>query len=153
MATTIAGPLDTRSGETSPQTEAFLISVPDAERLALQWRFVRSRLEAEILSDFDVRIRHATLLDPAAVPRDLVTMNSRVVLRDRDTGQLLIFTVVFPSCANAKRGRISVLTPLGSMLLGARIGQTLTCPISGAIATVVIAAIPHQPEAAGDYYG
>lgn len=153
MAAIIAGPPDTHSGETGLQTETLLISVPDAERLALQWRFVKSRLEAEILSEIEARIRQATLLDPAAVPRDLVTMNSRVVLRDVVTGQHLVFTVVFPSCANAKRGRISVVTPLGSMLLGTRIGQTLTCPISGVIATVVVDAILHQPEAAGDYYG
>jgi regulator of nucleoside diphosphate kinase len=80
-------------------------------------------------------------------------MNSRVVLRNVDTGQQHVFTVVFPSCANTRRGRISVLTPLGSMLLGARTGQTLTCPISGVIANVVVDAILHQPEAAGDYYG
>lgn len=153
MATTIAGPLDTAADETGRPTEKFFISVPDAERLALQCRFVRSRFEAEILSEIEARIRNATLLEPAAVPRDLVTMNSQVVLRDVDTGQQHVLTIAFPSCANARRGRISVLTPLGSMLLGARIGQTLTCPISGVIATVVVDAILHQPEAAGDYYG
>jgi regulator of nucleoside diphosphate kinase len=153
MATMTADSLDTRAHDTSPETGTILISVPDAERLALQCRFVTTRLEAEILSEIEALIRRATLLEPAAVPRDLVTMNSRVVLRDLDTGRQHVFTVVFPSCAKRSRGRISVLTPLGSMLLGARTGQTLTCPVSGVIATVVVEAILHQPEAAGDYYG
>ena len=153
MATIIAGSLDIHADETGPQAETLLISIPDAERLALQCRFIKSQLEAEILSEIDARMRRATLLDPGAVPRDLVTMNSRVVLRDVDTEQQHVFTVVFPSCANGRKGRISVLTPLGSILLGARTGQTLTCPISGAMATVVVDAILHQPEAAGDYYG
>jgi regulator of nucleoside diphosphate kinase len=146
-------PHDPRADVVPSQSEAYLISVPDAERLALQSRFVRNPLEADILSEIEARIRCATLLEPSAVPRDLVTMNSRVVLRDVDTGRQYVLTVVFPSCANLRKRRISVLTPLGSILLGARTGQTLTCPILGVIATVVVEAIPHQPEAAGDYYG
>jgi regulator of nucleoside diphosphate kinase len=120
----------------------------------LQSRFVRNQLEAEILSELEARIRTAAkLLEPSAVPPDLVTMNSRIVLRDVDTGGRTVFTLTFPSRSNVRKGRVSVLTPLGSILLGARKGQRLTCPISGAISTVVVEAILHQPEAAGDYYG
>jgi regulator of nucleoside diphosphate kinase len=133
--------------------EPFLISVPDAERLAVQSRFVRNRCEAEILSDIETRIQRATLLEPSAVPGDLVTMNSRVVLREPETGQRHVFILAFPSCANSRKGRISILTPLGSILLGARTGQTLTCPLSGVLATIIVDTILHQPEAAGDYYG
>ena len=143
----------TEIDEAARLTEPFLISVPDAERLALQSRFVRNQFEAEILSELGARIRRATLLEPSAVPGDLVTMNSRVVLREVDTGRQHVLTVVFPSRANSRRGWVSVLTPIGSILLGARAGQTITCPMSGAIVTVVVDAILHQPEAAGDYYG
>jgi regulator of nucleoside diphosphate kinase len=141
------------SDETPRQTEPLFFSIPDAERLALQSRFVRNQIEAEILSAIGARIRDATLLEPSAVPGDLVTMNSRVVLREVGAGRQHVFVLAFPSCANSRKGRISVLTPLGSILLGARAGQTLTCPISGVITTVVVEAILHQPEASGDYYG
>ena len=79
-------------------------------------------------------------------------MNSRVVLREVDTCRQHVFVLAFPSCANSRKGRISVLTPLGSILLAARVGQTLTCPISGILTTVVVDSTA-QPEAAGDYYG
>jgi regulator of nucleoside diphosphate kinase len=134
-------------------TEPCLISIPDAERLVLQSRFVRNQLEAGILSDIEARIRRATLLEPSAVPGDLVTMNSRVVLREVDTCRQHLFVLAFPSCANSRKGRISVVTPLGSILLGSRVGQTLACPISGILTTVVVDSILRQPEAAGDYYG
>ncbi len=153
MSALAAGSLDGQADEVSSQPGPFLISVPDAERLMLQSRFVRNRLEAEILSDLEARIRTAKLLDPSDVPPDLVTMNSRAVLRDVNSGAQTIVTLAFPSCANARKGRVSVLTPLGSVLLGARTGQRLTCPISAAISTVVVEAILHQPEAAGDLYG
>ena len=153
MSTINPDHFDTEVEGAASQIEPYLITIPDAERLALQSRFVRNQLEAEILSEIGARIRRATLLEPSAAPGDLVTMNSRVVLREVDTGRQHVLTVVFPSCANSRKGWVSVLTPIGSILLGARAGQTLTCPILGAIATVVVEAILHQPEAAGDYYG
>ena len=145
--------LDGYADEVSSTSAPLLISVPDAERLMLQSRFVRNQFEAEILGDLETRIRAANLLDPFAVPPNLVTMNSQVILRDVDTGRQYILTVVLPTRANLRKGRISVLTPLGSTLLGARSGQTLSCPISGRIATVAVESILHQPEAAGNFYG
>ena len=141
------------AGEVSAHSDRFLITVPDAERLLIQSRFVKNQFEAEILNDLEARIQGATPVDPSVAPPDLVTMNSKVILRDVEAGGQYVFTVVFPSCANSRKGRVSVLTPLGSILLGARTGQTLTCPISGLIATVAVEAILHQPEAAGDFYG
>jgi regulator of nucleoside diphosphate kinase len=154
MSTFMAGsPGAHANGSTLQIGAQFLISVPDSERLLLQSRFVRNQLEAEILNELEARIRSARVLDPSAVPADLVTMNSQVLLRDVDSGRQLIFTLVFPARADARKGRVSILTPLGSLLLGARTGQRLTCPISGAVTTVLVEAILHQPEAAGDYYG
>src|SRR4051812_48865886 len=83
-----------------------LISVPDAERLMLQSRFVSNQFEAEILGDLQTRIRAAKLLEPFAVPPDLVTMNSQVVLRDMDTSCPHVLTIVFPACAKPRKGRI-----------------------------------------------
>lgn len=131
----------------------FCVSVADAERLSLQSRFVRNQVDALFLEDLLTRLRSATVLQPPDVPPDLVTMNSQVVLRDLDTGRRSTWTLAFPANANPRKGRISVLTPLGSLLLGARTGQQLTCPLAGSVATVEVEAILHQPEAAGDYYG
>ena len=41
-------------------------------------------------------------------------MNSELALRDLDTGEEMVFRVVFPSEANADQHRISVLAPLVS---------------------------------------
>src|SRR3954453_23843032 len=94
---------DRYSDEVSSSPGPLLISVPDAERLMLQSRFVRNQFEAEILGDLETRIHAAKLLDPFAVPPDLVTMNSQVILRDVDTGRQYVLTVVFPSCANSRK--------------------------------------------------
>jgi regulator of nucleoside diphosphate kinase len=153
MTMAAANWLKARADEPVAQSALFLISVLDAERLGLQSRFVKNQLEAEILSDLETRIRRAALLEPDAVPPDLVTMNSRVVLRDVETGRRFVLSLVFPSCASSRSDWISVITPLGSILLGARAGQTLVGPMLGTIITFVVEVILHQPEAAGDYFG
>ncbi len=66
MATIALNRHDTSIGGALPQTEPFVLSIPDAERLALQARFVRNKLEAEILTDMEARIGRATLLEPAS---------------------------------------------------------------------------------------
>jgi regulator of nucleoside diphosphate kinase len=153
MTMAAANSLNSRADEPVAQGAPLVISVPDAERLGLLSRFVKNQLEAEILIDIEARIGRAALLEPDAGPPDLVTMNSRVVLRDVDTGRRFVISVVFPSCASSRKGRISVLTPLGSILLGARAGQTLVGPILGTIITSVVEVILHQPEATGNYFG
>lgn len=123
-----------------------VVGAPDAERLLLQSRFVTSQLEAEVLRGLELRVRSARVLDPSEVPPDLVTMNSRVLLRDLENGRQSIFTLVFPPGANTRKRRVSVLTPLGAALLGARPGQRVG-------SAFVVEAILYQPEAHGDYYG
>ncbi len=153
MSMTAGDAVNAYADQICPRPGRVFITVPDAERLLLQSRFVKCQLEAEILADIEALIMRATLVDPADAPPDLVTMNSTIALREVDTGNQHIFTLVFPSCANGSKSRISVLTPLGSILLGARTGQILTCPLSGTITTVRVESILHQPEATGDYYG
>ena len=48
------------------------------------------------------------MVDPAGIPPDIITMNSRVCLQDMDTGEDLVYTLVFPKDANLESGRISV---------------------------------------------
>lgn len=85
------------------------------------------------------------VLRPAKIPRTTVTMNSRVRGRD-DEGHEREVTLVYPW--DEGPGRVSVLGPLGSALLGASVGDTV--PEGGRRLTV--ASIPYQPEAAGDHY-
>lgn len=136
-----------------PGERRLLITLPDAERLLLQSAFVRNRIEEEILHDLESSIRHSIPVPPESIPAGVVTMNSRVRLRDVESGRVLEVTLAFPACANRGKGQISVLTPLGAALLGTQPGSRFTCPLAGALATLVVEEILYQPEAHGDYFG
>ncbi len=91
------------------------------------------------------------VLSNAAIPPDLVTMRSRIVLR-ADVAQEYALTLVYPAEADPAQGYISVLSPLGLSLLGCRAGQDIEWRGPDQVMhRGTVARILYQPEAAGDY--
>lgn len=82
------------------------------------------------------------------VPADVVTMNTRVRMTDLDTGKKLTYTLVFPHEANFSQGKISVLAPIGTAILGYRTGNVIEWNVPGGRRRLRIEEILRQPEAA-----
>lgn len=93
----------------------------------------------------------AEVVEPEDVPPDVVTMNSRVRVRDEASGEESEFQLVFPAAADAEKGAVSILAPIGSALLGLRVGAVIEWPVpDGRARRIRVVALPYQPEAAGD---
>lgn len=127
------------------------LTEPDAERLTVLHRFVRSPIEGEHLRRLEEKIADADVVEPESIPADVVTMNSQVRVTDLKSGESAVYTVVFPSGADARRKRISVLGALGSSLLGRRAGEEFEYISSAGRERCRIEEVIYQPEAAGDY--
>ena len=65
------------------------------------------------------------------VPAGVVTMNSSVHCREQLSGKDYHLTLVYPKDANADEGKISILAPVGSALLGLQVGQHIDWPAPG----------------------
>lgn len=101
----------------------------------------------------DAEIRRAQIiLDPLETPADVVTMRSRVRLRDQASQKKMECTVVYPSEQSPENGRISVLAPLGAAMLGYRVGDIFVVALPKGKTEFLIEALLYQPEAAGDYH-
>ena len=79
-------------------------------------------------------------------------MNSRVVFEDETSGERREVTLVYPGRADIGAGMISVLTPVGTALLGLRVGQSIDWEVGGHPQRYRIVDVPYQPEAAGDQH-
>jgi regulator of nucleoside diphosphate kinase len=85
------------------------------------------------------------------VPAGLVTMNSRVHCREESSGKDYHLTLVYPQDAGAE-GKVSILAPVGSALLGLTVGQHIDWPAPGGkVLKLTLLAVEYQPEAAGEY--
>ena len=108
----------------------------------------RDRESLEKLQD---ELDRAHIVDPTAVPGDVVTMNSRVRFKDLNTNQDKVYMLVFPSEANLELEKISVLAPIGTAILGCGVGDTVEWRVPSGIKRVRIEEILYQPEAERQY--
>lgn len=114
-------------------------------------------LEAALPDDGDARdlareLERGTEVESIEVAPDVVTMNSTVRVTDIDADTTNVYTIVFPADAAYESGRISILSPLGTALLGARAGELVTWETSGETRRLRVEELIYQPEAAGDFH-
>lgn len=76
--------------------------------------------------DLEDQLDTADVVQPRAMPVNVVRMNSQVYVTDLDSGEETLYTLVFPQQADMERHRVSVLAPIGTALLGSRAGQVIT---------------------------
>jgi regulator of nucleoside diphosphate kinase len=112
----------------------------------------RSGVDPWSLYALDLELRRARTVAPEAIPSDVVTMNSKVVLRDLMTGSSVPATLVFPDAWTHDRRNVPVLTPLGLALLGCRIGDLVTYSGRHGVQRLIIEEVEFQPEATGNYF-
>lgn len=135
---------------TSHQTVAITVTTQDYDRLsALVDRYAEGRLAA-LAEGLDEELSRAAVVEQTAIPPDIVTMNSTCRFRFIDTGEEREVTLVYPADADVDAGRVSVLAPIGTALLGLGAGQRITWTTPEGDRTLEIVAVRYQPEAAGD---
>lgn len=79
-------------------------------------------------------------------------MRSQFVVADAATGARDTLTLVYPQDADASHGKLSVLSPLGTQLLGAQPGQRIeVAGPTGRARALEVVELVYQPEANGDY--
>ena len=107
--------------------------------------------DRESLESLQEELDRAHIVEPTAIPHDVITMNSRVRLKDLETNEENVYTLVFPSEADLSQQKISVLAPIGTAILGYRIGDTVEWRVPAGVKTMRIEDILFQPEAEGHY--
>ncbi|MCM2281072.1 MAG: nucleoside diphosphate kinase regulator [Bdellovibrionaceae bacterium] len=128
--------------------QSLLITDQDYERLSL----LTQHAEGEAAAFLDEELGRATIVAQKEIPADVVTMNSRVRFLDEETGKESEMTLVYPQDANVTEGKISVLVPVGTALIGLRIGQSIDWPMpKNKQRKLKVVAITFQPEASGDW--
>jgi regulator of nucleoside diphosphate kinase len=105
--------------------------------------------EALYLANLQAELKRAKIVPAEDVPRDVVTMNSKVLLYDLDTHERELFTLVYPWDADADNYRISVLAPVGTAMIGCRVGDVIKWPVPAGVGRFRIEELIYQPEREG----
>ncbi|HET7203999.1 MAG TPA: GreA/GreB family elongation factor [Steroidobacteraceae bacterium] len=135
-------------------THEIRLTESDVARLerALLELLQRSDEEPNGAAELEMLLDSAAIVPSASIDPQVVTMNSTVVLESRPSLERTTLTLVYPKEADVDRSRVSVLSPVGRKLLGARVGDTLRVIVPGhGEREFRVAELPFQPEAHGRF--
>jgi len=136
--------------KTIMDTRVIYITEADMKRLRPLIEGVRS--SRDDLRGLQAELAHARVVAPADVPPDVITMNSKARLRDLDTSEEMTFTLVFPGNASIEHDKISVVAPIGTAMLGHRVGDEFQWEVPAGSVRLRVEEVLYQPEAAGDFH-
>ena len=108
-----------------------------------------SQLDQPYLAKLREELENARVIPQHKIPADVVTMNSTVLLTDIDTNEDMIFQLVFSCDADFTQNKISVLAPIGTAMLGYKVGDTITWKVPAGPRRLAVREILYQPEANG----
>lgn len=133
-------------------TDRRVIYITEADMQRLRPLIEGMKNSRDDLRGLDSELKQARVVAPAEVPADVITMNSKARLRDLDTGEEMVFTVVFPGNASIEHDRISVVAPIGTAMLGHRVGDEFAWEVPAGLVRLRVEEVLYQPEAAGHYH-
>jgi regulator of nucleoside diphosphate kinase len=82
------------------------------------------------------------------IDENVITMNSTVGVKDLDSKKEYDYTIVYPEYADSSKNKISVLAPVGTALLGYKVGDIVEWKVPAGKRRFLIQEILFQPEAA-----
>jgi regulator of nucleoside diphosphate kinase len=128
-------------------------SVSDRERLlhALDRALDSWMTYAPYLDFFRRKLRRSQAVPAEEVPQDVITMNSRFAIRDDHTGDTICYTLVYPEEEASHEGQLSVLSPMGMVLYGAKVGEEVSWMSATGPQVATVTKLLYQPEAAGHH--
>lgn len=114
---------------------------------AKQFRSINNAEAERLIAE----LNSAKIVEPQAVPGNVVTMNSIVKVSFLNNNKQIEFQIVYPDKANFKQNLISIFSPIATALIGYRVGDEIEWIVPGGITKLRIDELVYQPESAGDF--
>lgn len=127
------------------------ISSADLERIESVLGSASSK-RLPVLDQLREELDRAKIVEPEDMPPGIITMNSSARCVDETSGKEYHFTLVYPSDANVDQNRVSILSPMGSAMLGLAKGQSIEWELPGGRKLKLrVLEVTYQPESEGEY--
>src|SRR5688572_5240086 len=133
--------------KTTTMERNLFVTLNDYQRLIGLIEFSSIKFREDEGADLLLRsLKNAKVVMQENISPRIVTMNSRVVLREIASGKEKEITIAYPHDANVKENKISVLSRAGAALLGRQEGDSVTWRVPGGVGSFEVAKVTFQPE-------
>ena len=135
------------------KTANIYITEPDYNRLSALIEKTRegNGVDRQYLNKLEAELDRAEIVDAENIPANVITMRSTVRLKDLVSGEENTYSLVFPTEADFSQGKISVLAPIGTAILGYKHGDTIEWTVPSGLRRLKVDEVIYQPEAAGHF--
>lgn len=130
-----------------------IFSTYDCERLRTieNDRLINDETGMKMLCSIREIMSRSKRVKPKKIKPTVVTMNSQFMLKDLDSGKKEVYTLVYPGEDNSTENSISILSHMGTCVIGCSIGTVIHLN-SGLNRYLVIEDVLFQPQAHGQYH-
>lgn len=128
-----------------------IVTVNDHQRLTDLLEFASPKTP-ELTQRLQHKLSAARMLKQEDIDGNVVTMNSRVKLKDLTSKRETEVTITYPQDAAPRERRVSVFSEIGLALLGRKEMEVVSWRVPNGTGLFEITKVTYQPEAAGDYY-
>ncbi len=104
----------------------------------------KSAFDRQNAEELQAELKKATLVDKDNFPQDVVRLNSKVKIAEGNKGNVMELVLVTPDKANIREGKISVMAPIGTALIGFRQGQKVKWQVPAGKKTFTIMEVINQ---------
>jgi regulator of nucleoside diphosphate kinase len=126
------------------------LTAEDHERLQklLDSNLARLVVDTARIDELQAELDRAQIAPERDVPGDVVIMNSTITLRDLETHEVETYTLVYPDRADIANHKLSVLAPIGTAILGYRVGDEVRWRVPMGWRRFRVEQVNQQPEPA-----
>jgi regulator of nucleoside diphosphate kinase len=132
--------------------KTMFITVDDYQRIKGLIEFASLKDKSSDIADRLMKeLKYAKTFPQDKIAEDIVTMNSRALLREINSGREIEITITYPEDADNRQQKVSVFSAIGVALLGCREGDITSWRVPGGIGRFKVERVLYQPEAQGHY--
>ena len=102
------------------------------------------------IGQIDGRLAELSMYSPSSIPKDRAGYGSRISVEDTQSGERVLYHLVFPEEADPQKGKVSLSSPIGRALLNRRPGDEVVVTTPSGRRTLEILELTTIHEQASD---
>ncbi|HEY8915481.1 MAG TPA: GreA/GreB family elongation factor [Chitinophaga sp.] len=108
---------------------------------------VQATFNRQDAEELGAELKKAKLVDNEDMPPDVVRLNSSVTVKEELENRVLKLTIVVPEKADIKQKKVSIMSPIGTALIGYRKGSRVSWKVPAGRRTFTILEVSNQVNA------
>ncbi|MDD3087286.1 MAG: GreA/GreB family elongation factor [Candidatus Omnitrophica bacterium] len=104
------------------------------------------------IEELEIELNRAIIVNDDNIPQGIVTMNTKVCLQDMETKKDEVYQLVYPEDADIEQNKISVLAPIGTAILGYKVGDIIEWNVPAGLRKLRVKKVLYRVESAKGYH-